>query len=129
MDKMDGMDKMDKLDRIFQMQKSLDDDIARRRGLDGIGFEEWMQKDVLAVMAELGELLDEVNFKWWKNKKEIDPPKVKEELVDVLHFFVSMCIRAGFTADELYEVYAAKNQENFDRQNGLSKKKGYAVNE
>ncbi len=129
MDKMDGMDKMDKLDRIFQMQKSLDDDIARRRGLDGISFEEWMQKDVLAVMAELGELLDEVNFKWWKNKKEIDPPKVKEELVDVLHFFVSMCIRAGFTADELYEVYAAKNQENFDRQNGLSKKKGYAVNE
>lgn len=120
---------MDKLDAIFQMQKSLDDDITKRRGLEGISFEEWMQKDVLAVMAELGELLNEVNFKWWKNKKEIDPAAVKEELVDVLHFFISMCIRAGFTADELYEVYVSKNKENFDRQNGLSKKKGYAVNE
>ena len=116
---------MDKLDRIFQMQKALDDDITRRRGLEGISFEEWMQKDVLAITAELSELLNEVNFKWWKNKKEIDPAAVKEELVDVLHFFVSMCLRAGFTADELFEVYASKNQENFNRQNGLSSKKGY----
>lgn len=120
---------MDKLDLIFQMQKGLDDDITRRRGLESISFEEWMQKDVLAITAELSELLNEVNFKWWKNKKEIDPAAVKEELVDVLHFFVSMCLRAGFTADELYEVYSAKNKENFDRQNGLSKKPGYAANE
>ena len=59
---------MDKLEKIFEMQKLLDDDIAARRNLD-FTTEEWMQKEVLAMLSELSEVLDEVNFKWWKNKK------------------------------------------------------------
>ncbi|MEL7607920.1 MAG: dUTPase [Bacillota bacterium] len=117
---------MDKLERIFEMQKQLDDDITKRRNLEHLSMEEWIQKDVLAMIAELGELLDEVNFKWWKNKKPVDGAALKEELVDVLHFFISMCIRSGMSADELYSVYCQKNQENHDRQEGVSKKPGYA---
>lgn len=119
----------DKLSVIFALQKSLDDDIAARRGLEHISPEEWIQRDVLAITAELGELLSEVNFKWWKNPKPIDSAAVKEELVDVLHFFISMCIRAGMNADELFEGYIAKNKENFDRQYGRSLKKGYDISE
>lgn len=117
---------MDKLDNIFQMQQALNEDIISRRQLEGITDEEWIQKLVLATISELGELLDEVNFKWWKNPKEIDAPALKEELVDVLHFFVSMCLRAGMDADELHRIYMSKNQENFDRQQGRSLKEGYA---
>ena len=119
---------MDKLETIFTMQEALNRDIAERRDLH-FTKQEWIQKNILATVSELAEVLDEAQFKWWKNEKPIDERKLKEELVDVLHFFVSMCLRAGFTADELYEVYAAKNKENFDRQNGLSKKPGYAANE
>ncbi len=118
---------MDKLDRIFAMQKSLDDDITTRRHLEHFTPQEWIQKDVLAIVSELGELLDEVNFKWWKNPKEIDTPALQEELVDVLHFFVSMCIRSGMSAEDLFCIYVKKNQENFDRQYGRSQKQGYAV--
>ena len=118
---------MDKLEKIFEMQQALDEDIVVRRHLEHIAPEEWIQKDVLAIISELGELLDEVNFKWWKNSKEIDTPALQEELVDVLHFFVSMCVRAGMDADTLYRIYMDKNKENFDRQRGLSKKQGYAV--
>lgn len=118
---------MDKLDTIFEMQKSLDADITQRRGLESFTREEWIQKDVLAIMAELGELLDEVNYKWWKNAKPIDEAALKEELIDVLHFFVSMCIRSGMDAEEMFKVYCAKNEENFKRQNGQSAKPGYAV--
>lgn len=118
---------MDKLDRIFAMQKSLDDDITSRRHLEHFTPQEWIQKDVLAIVSELGELLDEVNFKWWKNPKEIDTPALQEELVDVLHFFVSMCIRSGMSAEDLFRIYVKKNQENFDRQYGRSQKQGYAV--
>lgn len=117
---------MDKLESIFRMQKQLDDDITIRRNLEHLTPEEWIQKDVLATIAELGELLDEVNFKWWKNPKPVNSAALKEELVDVLHFFISMCIRSGLDADELYRVYCMKNQENHDRQSGLSKKPGYA---
>jgi len=120
---------MDKLERIFDMQRALNEDIVRRRGLENVTYEEWMQKYALAAIAEISEMLDEVNYKWWKNKKEIDHAAVKEELVDVLHFFVSMCLKAGLTADELFNVYNAKNKENFDRQNGLSAKKGYEAGE
>ena len=118
---------MDKLDTIFAMQKALDGEIETRRGLHGFAKEEWIQKDILAILSELAELLDEVNFKWWKNPKPLNDQAIKEELIDILHFFVSMCIRAGMSADDMYEIYRAKNQENFDRQHGLSSKPGYDV--
>ena len=117
---------MDKLEKIFEMQKLLDDDIAARRNLD-FTTEEWMQKEVLAILSELSEVLDEVNFKWWKNKKPLDTDALRGELVDILHFFVSMCIRSGMDADELFARYIEKNKENFDRQYGRSEKKGYEV--
>lgn len=81
---------MDKLETIFAMQKSLNDDIVRLRSLEGIADEEWIRKNVLAMVSELGELLDEVNFKWWKNEKPVDGKAVREELVDILHF-LSAC--------------------------------------
>jgi dimeric dUTPase (all-alpha-NTP-PPase superfamily) len=117
---------LDKLDVIFEMQQSLNNDIESRREIH-FSREEWMQKEVLAMISELSEVLDEVNFKWWKNAKPIDDASLKGELVDVLHFFVSMCLKSGMTADELFSLYKAKNQENFDRQYGRSQKQGYEV--
>lgn len=116
---------MDKLDKMFEMQKLLNDDIAKRRDLDRSDKSLWIQKQTLAMMSELAELIDEVNFKWWKNPKPLDDEKIKYEIVDIFHFFMSMCITAGMSADELYELYKNKNKENFDRQDGLSKKQGY----
>ncbi len=115
---------MDRLEHIFELQGRFDADLAARRGLD-FDLSTWLQKEVLAMISELAELLDEVNFKWWKNPKEVDREAVKEELVDILHFFVSMCLKAGLSADEVYRAYLAKNEENFRRQQGLSPKPGY----
>jgi dimeric dUTPase (all-alpha-NTP-PPase superfamily) len=79
------------------------------------------------MLSELSELIDEVNFKWWKNPKPVDTDKVKDELVDILHFFVSMCLKTGMDANELHERYLNKNKENFARQHGTSEKKGYEI--
>lgn len=117
---------MDKLDQIFEMQSALNQEIRATRNLDHTP-SEWIQKETLALLSELAELLDEVNFKWWKNPKPIDDNLLKGELVDILHFFVSMCLDAGLTPDDLHARYLAKNQENFDRQHGKSEKKGYEV--
>lgn len=117
---------MDKLDVIFQLQQSLDEDIATRRNLD-FPKEVWLQKEVLAMISELSELLDEVNFKWWKNPKPVNEAALKGELVDILHFFVSMCLKSGMSAEELFALYKEKNQENFDRQYGRSQKHGYEI--
>ena len=118
---------MDKLDEIFAMQRALDEEIISRRGLTDIPMEQWVQKDILAMLSELGEVLDEVNFKWWKNPKQIDRAALSEELVDVLHFFISMCIHAGLDAETMHRIYTEKNKENMNRQLGRSQKPGYAV--
>ena len=119
----------DKLDVIFSLQNALDRDIEQRRGLEGISRDEWLQKDAIAIFVELGELLCEVNYKWWKNKQPVNEDAAREELVDVLHFLISMCIRMGMTADDLYNGYVSKNKENFDRQYGRSQKQGYSPDE
>ena len=116
---------MDKLDAIFDMQSALNREIVSLRHLENITPDEWHQKLTLAMLSEMAELLNEFNFNWWKNPKPVDEHAVKEELVDILHFFVSMCLRAGMTPQEMYDIYMEKNKENFNRQLGLSKKPGY----
>ena len=118
---------MDKLEVIFEYQRRFDTELAERRGLTDIPMEQWIQKETLAMISELAELIDEVNFKWWKNPKPVDEDKVKDELVDILHFFVSMCLKTGMSAEELHQRYLDKNKENFARQHGMSEKKGYEV--
>jgi dimeric dUTPase (all-alpha-NTP-PPase superfamily) len=119
------MEKEDRLSAIFAMQRQLNDDIRQKRGLHDIPPEQWIQKQTLAMVSELAELLDEVNFKWWKNPKPVDESALKDELVDILHFFVSMCLEAGMSPQEMYDRYMAKNRENFLRQLGKSQKPGY----
>lgn len=118
---------MDKLEHIFELQKGFQDKIKRERGLGDIPMTQWLQMQTLAMISELSELLEEVNFKWWKNPHELSEHNVHEELSDILHFFVSMCLESGMTADDLYEVYVGKNKENFKRQDGTSEKHGYEV--
>lgn len=118
---------MDKLEEIFDLQQRFQDKLKAERGLEGIPMEQWLQKQTLAMVSELAELLEEVNFKWWKNPHELNREHIHEELTDILHFFVSMCIEAGMDADTLYAQYVGKNRENVRRQEGLSEKPGYAV--
>ena len=120
-------EKTDKLDTLFTMQAALDRYIAEERHLDFTPAE-WIQKRILALLSELAEVLDEVRFKWWKNAEPVHTDALKEELVDVLHFYIGMCVDAGLSADELYDIYLRKNKENYDRQKGLSGKTGYALN-
>lgn len=118
---------MDKLEEIFAMQAALNDDIVRTRNLPEYDMQTWIQKLTLATISELSELIDEVNFKWWKNEKEVNVDNVRDEIVDIVHFVVSMALRSGMSAQELYDRYMAKNKENFDRQHGRSAKPGYTL--
>jgi len=119
----------DRLDEIFALQSKFHESLVISRHLENISPEEWIQKQTLAMISELAELIDEVNFKWWKNSKPVNEHAVKEELVDIFHFFVSMCLQAGMTPEELYTIYKEKNSENFRRQQGQSTKPGYTLGE
>ncbi len=118
----------DRLQTIFAWQEKFNQMVRTERQLN---FDQstWIQKMGMALLVELGEVMEEARYKWWKNPKPIEPAKLHEELVDVFHFFVSMCLDAGLDAEGLYQGYLAKNRENFDRQQGHSSKPGYAPHE
>lgn len=72
-----------------------------------------------AIMCELGELLDEVDWKSWQkstNSNSHTMTNIKEELVDILHFWLDLCILWNFDADEMFKAYMEKNKENIRRQ-------------
>lgn len=106
------------LKKIFEKQYELNQRIndkyeaemkdpeARRR---------WFMNYELALRQESCEAIDSLSWKWWK-KMDDDWDNVKIELVDMLHFWVSMCIAAGLTAEEVVTLYFKKNQLNHDRQ-------------
>ena len=79
----------------------------------------WLLNYNRAQLHETIEFEDSLPWKWWK-KGETDLQNVKVELVDELHFFISKCLVAGVTPDELFKLYKKKLKLNYKRQ-----KEGY----
>ena len=52
-----------------------------------------------AIIAESGELLDSLGYKWWK-KQEPDMENVKVEAIDLLHFVISEEIQEAYDVGE-----------------------------
>ena len=116
---------MDKLEAIMSKQLKLQQRL-------GTNFSDMTPQDRADFMRnhrgyladEVAEALYEMPFyKLWKDYDnmssegyEIAWQKVRMELIDSLHFFVNLLLCAGMTADEVYNMYMAKNKENHRRQ-------------
>ena len=85
---------------------------------------EYMRNHRGYLADEVAEALYEMPcYKLWKDYSNMSDEavaiawqKVRMELIDSLHFFVNLLLCAGMTADEVYEMYIAKNKENHRRQ-------------
>lgn len=71
------------------------------------------------TVRELSEAMQELKLKPWK-KEEIptDHKAFVDEMGDVFHFFVEMCITAGMTAEDLHRSYFRMHQKNNQRLDG-----------
>ncbi len=71
-----------------------------------------------ALVHEACELDDELNWKPWKNPRDIDANRERrlDETADLLHFLLQLAIDQGFSADDLFAAYHRKHQENRERQ-------------
>ena len=56
-----------------------------------------------AIIAESGELLDSLGYKWWK-KQEPDMENVKVEAIDLLHFVISDILQLNYNYKESLEA-------------------------
>jgi dimeric dUTPase (all-alpha-NTP-PPase superfamily) len=113
----------DMLEEIFECQKALN----KRIGVDtdALGEEQqvhWLLNYSRALSQETAEMIDSVPWKWWAKYQKYDRPNVQVEIVDMLHFLVSLAQVAGLGAKDVHELYMKKNRVNFQRQDT-----GYAV--
>ncbi|WP_121614767.1 dUTP diphosphatase [Virgibacillus halodenitrificans] len=96
------------LQKLFQIQKQLDDRIVKEHGLEG---QDLLDKKILALQVELGELANEQrSWKFWSHDQRprgqdnyleyrpvdqggnhwINKNPLLEEYVDGIHFFLSL---------------------------------------
>ena len=107
------------LQEIFEEQKRLNEkinpDLYSEIDDPEIKRQRFLQFE-LALRQESAEAIDSLNWKWWKKDND-DWDNIKIELVDMLHFWVSMCTISGLSADEVINLYLKKNELNHKRQN------------
>lgn len=108
---------------LFQMQEQLN----LRIGVDTRNMSEedktrWLLNYGRAISQELAELTDSVPWKWWAKYQKFDEQNAKVEVVDILHFVISMAQVLGMSAEDVFNAYVQKNKVNLERQDS-----GYVV--
>ena len=114
----------DKLDTIIGEQDNLCSRILEEHNFHFESDNDMIQKHILAINDELGELQRAVDWKWWTNEKDIDWDNVDEELVDILFFTFQALILRGHRSEDIYNLYMDKLDINHERQDG-KRRKGY----
>lgn len=105
----------DIFDEQIRLNEKINPDLYTEINDPEIKRERFLQFE-LAHRQEAAEAIDSLNWKWWKKDSD-DWDNIKVELVDMLHFWVSMCTVAGLSADDVVDLYLKKNQLNHKRQN------------
>jgi dimeric dUTPase (all-alpha-NTP-PPase superfamily) len=113
----------DRLHELFRLQNLLN----KRIGIDAENMSDeerikWVLNYCRAMSQEVAELTDSVPWKWWARYQKFDKQNARVEVVDMLHFLISLAQVLGMSADDLFEAYVKKNEINFKRQES-----GYSV--
>lgn len=85
------------LEELYEMQKDLDESVSERTGMDLSSYES-VESRMYAFHTEVHELANEISFfKYWKQSHVMDRDRTLEELVDCVHFLLSLGITKGYT--------------------------------
>ncbi len=76
----------------------------------------WVLNYTRAMTQELAELTDSVPWKWWAKYQDLDEQNARVEVVDLLHFLISLALTLGMSAEDVFDAYLKKNEVNFKRQ-------------
>ncbi len=101
---------MDMLQEVFNTQDKFQNSMKVTYDMD------YLKVMILACVDELTEILRETPWKPWKKQQNFNKENYKEELVDLFHFFINLCLFAGMDAQELFARYNKKMVTNQKRQ-------------
>ncbi len=107
----------DQLRELFRMQQALNARIGVvTEGMSEADQTKWVLNYSRALSQELAELTDSVPWKWWAKYQKFDLQNARVEVVDMLHFLISLAQVLGMSADDVFAAYLKKNQVNLQRQ-------------
>ena len=79
--------------------------------------QELTKEYTLALMMECAELLEKINWKFWKKtQKDIAIKRICEEIIDIGHFWFSLCLIWWMDDKKIKRMYLQKAAENIKRQ-------------
>ncbi|WP_044893444.1 dUTP diphosphatase [Bacillus alveayuensis] len=94
--------------KLFHMQKELDQRIETQHKLHQ---ERLMERKILALLVEIGELANETRcFKFWSVKPPSKEEVILEEYVDGLHFLLSIGLELNMTDLPTFHVLDASDR-------------------
>ncbi|MEK3890441.1 dUTP diphosphatase [Bacillus sp. FSL K6-3431] len=97
------------LQEWFAIQDKLDRYIEDEHGLQK---ENLVEKKILALLVEIGELANETRcFKFWSKKDASEQAVILEEFVDGVHFILSLGNELGFSDRDISIVSSEANEE------------------
>ena len=134
---------MDKLDELLKVQTELNNTIFKKKDIRNRNGEtltvdylqqeaekafigpnsevnDWLGKYLDALDDESKELREELLWKWW-SKDSLNMQNIKVEIIDQLHFWLSLALTVGLDGQKIHDIYMQKNAINFQRQ-----EKGYS---
>ena len=107
----------DRLQYLVTKQKELHNKIVDGNNRYPSSTEEQVQLLMTALIHEAVEVQRLTNWKWWKQPNKTLPINhLKEELIDILHFWLDAVDSVGMSPEEIVRQYERKNQINHHRQ-------------
>src|SRR5712691_6848146 len=107
----------DQLRELFRMQKTLNERIGVHTDtMSEADKTKWVLNYSRAMTQEIAELTDSVPWKWWAKYQKFDKQNAKVEVIDLLHFLISIAQVLEITPEDFYEAYARKHKVNLSRQ-------------
>ena len=118
----------DSLKIIFNLQEALQEKLGMMALFRNSTMKrkcDFLKDNIVMIMAEFTEMLERLPFKHWKQyprkfvtgwASEEQRVETLFEYIDALHFFINIGLILGFTPEEVYNYYIAKNKENHKRQ-------------
>ena len=86
-------------------------------------WQQYVNQQLLAIHEEAVEVMKETAYKspdaavyGYKKSQAVNLDNMKKELVDLLHFFINLCLAAEVTPVALAAAYLDKNAVNHARQ-------------
>lgn len=109
-----------RLQELLKMQYTFGSKFTNFGQLDGLEKQEKLLDFIDHSIEELIEVRRELPLRkhWKKDRYSARPDyeKVKEEMIDVLHFILTLFLILDMDAHDIFEAYCAKHKVNYERQ-------------